>query len=198
LSGPNPKAPGFAGGYLLMSEQPPEETDNRPKNESNKNRRPSDLQRRIAEAVVLALYFVFEFPAAYQESRERAFVQVFCGVCAVLLIELTLKIWAITSALNFVLLAGAYLYLGPTPQPRPPKPTIGWLQPANEPTPDNQCTGFLANPPPNMKFDIPVLVLIGGNAVFRSRKPNITPLKHVALQLGDCPLVSLESGPNGA
>ncbi|HME85778.1 MAG TPA: MFS transporter [Roseiarcus sp.] len=67
---------------LMMSEQPPEETDNRPKNESNKNRRPSDLQRRIAEAVVLALYFVFEFPAAYQESRERAFVQVFCGVCA--------------------------------------------------------------------------------------------------------------------
>jgi len=49
-----------------------------------------------------------------------------------------------------------------------------------------------------MNFDNPVLVLIGGNAVFRSRKPNITPLKYVALQLGDCPLVSLESGPNGA
>jgi len=94
-----------------MSEQSPGKTDNCAKNKSNKNRRPSDLQRRIGEALVLALYFVFEFPAAYQEDHERAFAQVFFGVCCVLLIELTLRIWAVTSALNFVLLAAAYLYL---------------------------------------------------------------------------------------
>lgn len=169
-----------------MSEQPPNEANNPPENKRNENRRPGDLQRRIAEALVLALYFVFEFPSAFQESHARAFVQVFFGVCAVLLIELTLTIWAITSALVFVLLATAYLYLGPTPPPPPPKPTIGWLQPANDPMPDNGCVTHLD------KRDVALLIVGDTGYVMPNRNYSTE-----AVTLGWCRSLTLHSTDNG-
>jgi hypothetical protein len=105
------------------------------------------------------------------------------------------KMFLILSAIACVMWASVYLYIGPTP---PPPPNIGWLQPANEPVPHNGCDRLFANPPSNLTLKDAVLIVIGDNGAFRTRNPAVGSLKNIAIQLEECPLVSLESGPNGA
>jgi hypothetical protein len=48
-------------------EQPPEN----PKDESDKSHSPDVIRRRFGEALVLALYFIFEIPNAWHESHRE-------------------------------------------------------------------------------------------------------------------------------
>ena len=65
----------------------------------------------------------------------------------------------------------------------PPQPTIGWLQPANEPTPSNACGSALSRP----------TILIGDNALVPKNPETPFP----AVKIGACPPVTIQRGPNG-
>jgi hypothetical protein len=68
----------------------------------------------------------------------------------------------------------------------PLEPTIGWLQAANEPIPQNGC----GNP------GIGVLMVFGDNGVVLSG--SVSAKKSTALELGNCALLSIRAGENGA
>jgi hypothetical protein len=73
--------------------------------------------------------------------------------------------------------------------PQPP-PHIGWLQPANDPTPPNGCDGVPEQYLPKDR----VLIVLGNSAfaVVPKERPS-SPI----LTLGNCPLLSETLGPNG-
>jgi hypothetical protein len=121
----------------MCSARPPKSTDNGPEDEGKKSYLPDVLRRRIAEAAVLALYFVFEFPNSWHESHERALVQLVVGLSAVALIEFRLLMWTCLTAIFAISAYSYYMYQGPTP----PEETAnhGWLIPGNDPQIETNC-----------------------------------------------------------
>lgn len=157
-------------------------------------------QRRFAEAGVLALYFWHEARADWPDSHSGALFYGALGTCVVLLIELPFRIWWRVSAGICVACLLVFMIVGPASptkeisheappaSPSPPvviaAPMVGWLQPANEPTPENGCSSH--------GIDSPV-VIMGDNGVMLG---GVT--KATALKVGNCPLVGLQIGDNGA
>ena len=82
----------------MTNENDEEQPSPHPENESGESNSPGVIRRRVAEAIVLALYFIFEIPDAWHESHGRALLQGTVGLCAVLLIEFPLKSWIALSA----------------------------------------------------------------------------------------------------
>src|ERR1700677_4711626 len=98
----------------MMSIDSTQGADENPENKGEKSNQRDVIRRCIAEGSVLGLYFLFEFPSAWNESHERALIQVVVGLSAVVLIEVG---WIKSTfiSLAFIVLAyGYYLYKGPT------------------------------------------------------------------------------------
>ncbi len=106
---------------------------------------------------------------------------------AFLLIEIPLRVGAFAAVV--VLIAGmiAYKIAGPTPPTPLPAPIVGWLQPADEPTPKNACDAI----PNNMRPSISDLVILG-DTVFAPTRLFAWPV----ITLGSCQLLTLRKDGN--
>lgn len=145
----------------------------------------SRTQRIIAEAAVLALYFLFEAHSIWPESHGWALFQGAFGTCAVLAIEMPLM-WCVPTC--FVIGVGsavAYSLLGPAMPP----PTIGWLQPGNDPRPPNGCD---KDQVAQSIKDRP-LVILGTFGIFPAKTGSYAPM-----QIGSCEPITIEQGDLGA
>lgn len=170
---------------LMISDQNGEkQSGEHSENESRENNSPDVIRRRVAEAIVLALYFIFELPDAWREFHERAILQGVVGVCAVLLIEFPLKVWIPLSTILSVLAVLVYLYAGPTP----PQETDahGVLVPADDPMPQTTCNSVGKDPHGWL------LIMLGNASVFAKDTTHLTILK-----VGDRDAISMSKSENG-
>lgn len=177
----------------MRSDDGKEDSEQRPENERHQTIRP-EVRRRFAEAVVLALYFLFEAHNVWPDSHGWALFSGALGTCAVLLIELPLKWWGAVSAVICVGAGIAYWFVGPATVPE--IEVVGTLQPGNDPTPINGCDGMqpLGTYPIGNQYSDPnwVKILIGNNAIAASGMRKI-----IALQIGRCDVLSFERKPEG-
>ena len=92
----------------------------------------------------------------------------------------------------FALAGIAYLYIGPIPPPK----YVGWLQPANEPTPPNPCD----NMPQQYRLPDMLLLLVGKSGFTSSPTAFVSGWPASgwpAVQIGNCEPISIKTGPNG-
>lgn len=164
----------------MTNENGEEQPSKHPENESGESNSPGVIRRRVAEAIVLALYFIFEIPDAWHESHGRALLQGTVGLCAVLLIEFPLKSWIALSASISVFAFLFYLYVGPNL----PEDTdrLAYLIPSNRPTPHTFCDTTGEAPPLGT-----VAIIIGSNEFWTTltrEAPIITLDDKVIMSMG--------------
>lgn len=136
-----------------------------------------EIRRRVGEAAVLALYFVYEARDVWPRSHGEALILGGIGISAVLLIELSLKPWAIFSAAVGAALAIFYCVVGPARVPT--VEVTGTLQAGNAPTRVNPTCR-------NVPADA-LQVIFGDNTIERH-----TPGRFVALRIGKCDVIAME------
>jgi hypothetical protein len=144
---------------------------------------PPNIGKRIDQFLILGIYLAIDVFEFWHKSHFWTLVAALVGVIALLLLDggFSKKQITISAAIGMLICLVVY-FVAP-----PPEPTIGWLQAANEPTPANGCGS-----PKNG-----VLVVLGDNGAMFDRPLGIAN-KRTALALGNCPLVSLQEGENGA
>ncbi len=101
--------------------------------------------------------------------------------------EIPQSVWAATAVLICAAIGFIYWIVGPIP---PPPPEIGWLQPANEPTPPNGCENL---PPEQVPLGDRLVVLFGDNGMTLLNGAS----RFDALTVGACPVLSIIEGANG-
>jgi hypothetical protein len=102
-------------------------------------------KRRIGEAVVLALYFLYDGYAWWPESHSKALLLGTVGVSVILWIELPWRWWAISTAGMGIVALGLNFIVGPV---RIQEAQLTFkLLPADEPTPKTGCDPSLGKQP---------------------------------------------------
>lgn len=95
------------------------------------------FRKRLAEAAVLALYFIFEAHNVWPENHGWALFSGAFGTCVVLLAELPIKPWLLASFCIAVASAAIYIIVGPSRIPD--VEVVGSIQAGNEHDTDAPC-----------------------------------------------------------
>jgi len=142
----------------------------------------SPSTRHYVEVAVLVGYIIFDGYGVFPTNHFIGIFSVVLLVWILLFPEMVVWRWITFIIVSAVLSTSLYIYLGPTP---PAPPLIGWLQPANDPTPDNGCG-------PSIDPDS-VLLIVGGSGFVLSPR-----FSHVnAVTLGSCKTITMTLGDNG-
>ena len=143
----------------------------------------TENKRRIGEAVVLILFFIFDGYEFWPTSHLIALSAAILGTSAVFFAEMPIRAWIISSAgLVFV---AAVIYFTASPILPEETETHGWLLPANDDTPHNSCGSIGIG-----KGQL--LVIVGSNALV-----NRGTQKFQALNVGSCPVISFDRNQEG-
>jgi hypothetical protein len=159
--------------------------------------RPTKTGRIIS---YLTLYGLFVIADAYEFFDRHHYFSIFAGLVATVALFyeafydeiINSRVFTFLSVLAVLFSAFLTVWVGPTP---PLPPTIGWLQPGNEPTPPNSCDKYFASQPSDTNT---ALILIGGMALFKTNTFGSIPKKQIVLRVGGCSLLSLQTSANGA
>jgi hypothetical protein len=154
-------------------------------NEKWYNWRPPVSTRHYVEIAILAGYIIFDGYGVFPSNHFVGILSVVLLVWILLFPEMVIWRWLTFTGVSAVLSALLYLYVGPTP---PPPPIIGWLQPANDPIPDNGCGTNL-----DREGKHAVLLLVGDSGYIM---PNLNSTTE-AVTLGWCRSLTLHSTDNG-
>lgn len=149
--------------------------------------KPTKLTIAIATLIIYSLFVIVDAHDIWPWSRITALSVGVPATIAVLYAEafatdaISFRAFLVCSAV--VICGGPVIYFAiPQPASEAPQPTIGWLQPANEPTPDNGCGSV----------PVPILVLGDTGFIPKSLKEGFT-----VLQIGSCTPTTIQQGPYG-
>jgi len=135
---------------------------------------------------------VVDFIFLWPESHHGAFLVLAAAWSLVTIYEMAVRGWTsdwIIAGVFFWFVAAqvANAVIGPIREPMIP-PIVGWLQPANEPTPPNGCDRV---PPDRRPTGSPVVLI--GNSTFVPSNPT----NYDAIQIGNCMGLGIRRGPSG-
>jgi hypothetical protein len=143
------------------------------------------IRKSVGEFILYGIFVLIDVLEIYPLSHLLGLSAFVLGTIALCLVEKSITLrWTVIAGIATSILS-AFLYFAFPYSPA--APVVGWLQPANEPTPPNGCDREPA--PPNS-----LLVLFGDNGAL-SLAPTT---KFTAFRLEECPLVAIQTGPNGA
>jgi hypothetical protein len=123
-------------------------------NMSDNHTKPT-IAQRIGEFLILTIFLVFDILEFWNRNHLITIFLAGIGILALGLLDgilLPQRPWRIISIVAFLTVLGALIDLI-APAIPPPEPWRGWLQPANEPTPENACS-----PLPGAKKRLTVLL----------------------------------------
>jgi hypothetical protein len=159
--------------------------DDRDKRNSN-HKKYEKLYHWVYVFGVSVLFVVIDFVFLWPENHFFALLALAAIFSLTAIYELTVigfwwtHVWGVVAVI-FVLAMGVYFIVGPVP---PPPPWRGWLQPANEPTPENGCG--------ERWREAPILLAGSNGVIFRN------PLGRVrVIAIDNCDALVFDRSENG-
>jgi hypothetical protein len=165
--------------------------DNDPNNGAKKPDDNHDKHKKLYHWVYVAGYIIVTAPIEFVFLWPETHLGAFLGFAALMSLPAIFEMTAwgyrpITTsgavAGLFVLSGVGFWIIGPIP---PPEPWRGWLQPANDPTPENGCNRIHAERPANA-----VMLIAGNDGHFIFGKQRV-------VSVGSCDNLILENTSNG-
>lgn len=144
------------------------------------------IRKRTGEFLILLIYLIIDAFEAWPRTHVGALLAFVAGLIALMLLDGEFSYRSVASAgvSAAVISALVFLVVGPAREAA----IVGWLQPANDPTPPNSCD---ESPVPRVRSAKPV-VMIGDNAFVPGN-----PQNYDALAVGQCAPLNIQRKPNG-